>query len=116
MTLWRFQRVDASQCIQIGELVVNTALKTVKVREKEIPLTYREFQLLTFLVTHQRSTFARETVLAHVWGYDFEGDARVVDTYIKRVRAKLPSPYDAMLETVWGMGYRFAPGRLEICH
>ncbi len=78
-----------------------------------LPLTLREFQLLQFLMTHRCRVFTREALLTQVWGSNFEGDERVVDATIKRVRARLPAPYAAFIETVRGLGYRFVPEALD---
>ncbi len=79
----------------------------------EIHFTPREITLLWLLARHPNRVFSREEILDRVWGYDFEGDARTVDTHIKRIRAKLgDGPGGAWsIETVWGVGYRFALSR-----
>ena len=69
--------------------------------------------MLQFLMTHRCRVFTRESLLMQVWGAHFEGDERVVDATIKRVRSKLPAPYAALIETVRGLGYRFVPESLD---
>lgn len=107
MMLWRVKRVNAQNCVQAGGLTVDLGGRSVKADGKPVSLTPREYQLLLFLITHRDRAFTREALLAQVWGYDFEGEARVVDATIKRVRSKLPAPYCDLVDTVRGIGYRF---------
>lgn len=109
MLLWRFQQVDTQHRVQIGGLTLDLARRTASVDGRVLPLTLREFQLLQFLMTHRCRVFTRESLLRQVWGSLFEGDERVVDATIKRVRSKLPPPYSHWIETVRGLGYRFTP-------
>lgn len=106
MLLWRYRRVDAQHCVRIGDMTIDTARRLVMIGTRRIALTPKEYLLLQFLATHRRNAFTREALQAQVWGYDFEGDVRVVDAYITRVRRKLCAPYAALLETVRGVGYR----------
>lgn len=113
MLLWRFQQVDTQHRVQVGGLVIDLARRSVTAEGNLLPLTLREFQLLQFLMTHRCRVFTRESLLMQVWGSNFEGDERVVDATIKRVRSKLPAPYAAFIETVRGLGYRFATESLD---
>ena len=113
MSLWRSRHIDSDNCIKIGGLAVDLARRSVTIGDRSVPLTPREFQLLQFLATHRRQAFPREMLLRHVWGYDFEGDPRVVDATIKRLRAKLRHPFDRVIETVRGLGYRLSAEAFE---
>lgn len=84
----------------------------VEVAGNEVALTRKEFELLWFLATHPGRIFTREQLLEQVWGYAYLGDARTVDTHIKRLREKLAGPDQAgwardLIRTVWGRGYKF---------
>jgi two-component system alkaline phosphatase synthesis response regulator PhoP len=107
MLLWRFQQVDTQHRVQAGGLVIDLARRSLTADGTLLTLTLREFQLLQFLMTHRCRVFTRESLLTQVWGANFEGDERVVDATIKRVRSKLPAPYAGLIETVRGLGYRF---------
>lgn len=113
MLLWRFQQVDTQHRVQVGGLVIDLARRAATADGNLLPLTLREFQLLEFLMTHRCRVFTRESLLMQVWGSHFEGDERVVDATVKRVRAKLPAPYAALIETVRGLGYRFIGDTLD---
>ena len=75
-------------------------------------LTPKEYDLLAFFATRPDKAFTREQLLNHVWGYDFFGDGRTVDTHVRSLRDKL-GPYRSMIATVWGTGYRFEPGEKQ---
>ena len=79
--------------------------KRLIVDHKEIRTTPKEYELLVFLITHTGTYYSRETLLEQVWGYEFLGDSRTVDTHIKSVRNKL-GPYRNIVITIWGKGYR----------
>ncbi|MBP9015033.1 MAG: response regulator transcription factor [Candidatus Atribacteria bacterium] len=91
-------------------LRIDYEAKKVEIEGKEINLTPKEFELLWFLVNHPRRVYTREQLLEYVWGYDFVGDARTVDTHIKRLREKLTEgKVSSSIKTVWGYGYKFEP-------
>lgn len=95
--------------IMYKELVIDTESHKVFYQEKEIELTYKEFELLKLLVSNKEKVFTREVLLDHVWGYDYYGETRTVDVHIRYLRSKL-SKYgvEEAIETVRGVGYRFA--------
>lgn len=94
-----------------GSVVINKERHLVSVDQTPINLTPREFELLHFLAKNQGRVFSREQLMETVWGYDFYGDARTVDTHIKKLREKMTNPQaKAMIATVWGIGYKFDPG------
>lgn len=77
---------------------------------KDVPLTLKEFELLLYLCTHPSQALSREQLLEHVWGIDYDGSLRTVDTHIKTLRMKLGAP--DCIQTVWGIGYKFeVPGK-----
>lgn len=108
MLLWRYKRVDAQQCVSVGSITIDLSRKSVTADGKRISLTPREYLLLQFLATHRPRAFTREALVAQVWGYDFEGEVRVVDAYVQRVRRKLGTDCGVLLETVRGVGYRLS--------
>lgn len=106
MVFWRLRRMDTQGCVQIGEITIDMRKQEVLCAGEALNLTAREYQLFVFLSTHQGRAFSREAILAQVWGYEFEGDPRVVDVTLKRVRSKLPSSSQRLIVTVRGVGYR----------
>lgn len=86
--------------------------KRLSVDKKEVRMTPKEYELLVFLITHTGTYYSRETLLEQVWGYEFLGDSRTVDTHIKSVRNKL-GPYRNIVITIWGKGYRVELPRPE---
>ncbi len=89
-------------------LKINYAARKVELQEKNINFTPREFDLLWFLASNAGRVFSRRELLENVWGYDYLGDGRTVDTHIKRIRAKLNSRMgERYIKTVWGIGYKF---------
>ena len=82
---------------------------TVQIDGESVALSPKEFDLLAFLVSRPEIAFTRDQLLNHVWGYDFFGDARTVDTHVKSLREKLGA-YRERIVTVWGTGYRFSGG------
>lgn len=88
-------------------LLIDPAARSVTAGGRSIALTPKEFDLLAHLVARPRQVFSRDALLQQVWGYDFFGDARTVDVHIRRIRKKLPDPFDEYIQTVWGVGYKF---------
>ncbi|MFP4187538.1 MAG: winged helix-turn-helix domain-containing protein [Acholeplasmataceae bacterium] len=94
-----------SDVTDIGSLRIDNDAHRVYVREREIALSPTEYDLLVYLAEHRGTALTREQLLINVWGYDYFGDLRTVDTHIKRLRKKI-EPLD-YIETVFGVGYRF---------
>jgi DNA-binding response OmpR family regulator len=92
--------------ITFGGLFIDTLSRTVYVDDCIAQLTPREYNLLFFLSQNPNKAFSRETLLNEVWGYDFAGSDRTVDTHIKTLRGNI-KPYDTSIVTVWGFGYKF---------
>lgn len=99
-----------SSTLVFGDLSIEKDKHRVMIGEESITLTPREFELLYFLAKNPGRVFSREQLMETVWGYDFYGDARTVDTHVKKLREKLTDPKArAMIATVWGVGYKFDP-------
>jgi DNA-binding response OmpR family regulator len=105
--LIKFQALDSGNFIRVGRLEVDIDNYKARLDRKTLDLTYKEFELLRFLITHRGRVFTREALLNRVWGYDYFGGARTVDVHIRRLRSKL-GPYEAHIETVRNVGYRFS--------
>ena len=97
---------DTQKDIVAGELTVNAMTRTVYLSGKELDLTRREYDLLYYLIVNRSLTFSREQLLNNVWGYDFEGGYRTVDTHIRQLRNKLGECAD-YIKTVHCVGYQF---------
>lgn len=106
----RGQLQPATSGITAGLLSIDKERHRVSVKDEVINLTPLEFDLLYFLAKNRGRVFTREQLMETVWGYDFYGDARTVDTHVKKLREKLTLPeVKKMLVTVWGVGYKFDP-------
>lgn len=102
--------IGNSSALVFGKLQIEKEKHRVMIGEETITLTPREFELLYFLAKNPGRVFSREQLMETVWGYDFYGDARTVDTHVKKLREKLADPeVKSMLATVWGVGYKFDP-------
>ncbi|MGG0175463.1 response regulator transcription factor [Gottfriedia acidiceleris] len=103
--LRRTKNTDAS-VLQIGQIKINEKSRNAFVSDKPLSLTLKEYDLLLFFCKHQDHVFSREQILEKVWGFDYFGTARTVDTHIKTLRIKLGQDAD-YISTVWGVGYKF---------
>jgi len=97
----------SAHSIHIGELEVNIANYTTRHKGQKIEVTPKEVEILFLLASHPSQVFTRDQILNLVWGYNYFGDTRSVDTHIKRIRAKLPEPLNEMIQTIYGVGYKF---------
>lgn len=104
---WRTRRGTAD-VLQARDLVVEPLSYRVSLRGVPLELTFMEFELIKFLMTHPQRVFTRETILSRVWGYQYYGGVRTVDVHVRRLRAKLGEEHARLIETVRGVGYRFA--------
>ncbi|MBI1378328.1 MAG: DNA-binding response regulator [Frankiales bacterium] len=93
--------------IRSGEVSIDEATYTARVRGRVLDLTYKEFELLKFLAQHPGRVFSRAQLLQEVWGYDYFGGTRTVDVHVRRLRAKLGAEHEALIGTVRNVGYRF---------
>lgn len=78
----------------------------VEIDGKAVELSYKEFELLVYFMENQKIALSRERILNHVWNYDYFGDARTIDTHVKKLRNKLGDKGE-YIKTIWGMGYKF---------
>ena len=102
------KEVKETQKIKIGDLTIDLDKFEVKVKDEVIDLTLREFEVLKYLANQPGQVVTREVLLEKVWGYEYYGDIRTVDTNVKRLREKLEGVSDKWcLKTVWGVGYKF---------
>ena len=102
----RSYSIDSSEMIDVGGIVINEAAHIVKINDEEIELSFKEFELLTYFVDNKGIALSREKILNNVWNYDYFGDARTIDTHVKKLRKKLGDKGD-YIKTIWGMGYKF---------
>ena len=97
------------EVMDVGGIEINKAAHQVTIDGKPIELSYKEFELLTYFVENQGIALSREKILNNVWNYDYFGDARTIDTHVKKLRSKLGEKGD-YIKTIWGMGYKFEVG------
>ncbi len=97
--------------VEFPDLVISLNNYTVLFRGEPLEMSAKETEILFLLASSPNQVFTREQILDKVWGYDYVGDSRTVDVYIKRLRQKLPRHPEWQLSTVWGVGYRFETAR-----
>ncbi len=103
----------APEEIRSGDLSIDEAGYTARVRQRTLDLTFKEFELLRFLAQHPGRVFSRAQLLQEVWGYDYFGGTRTVDVHVRRLRAKLGVEHEALIGTVRNVGYRFVPAHAD---
>ena len=99
----------ADDIVAAGDITIDKAAHIVKINDKVIDLSYKEFELLSYFVENQGIALSREKILNNVWNYDYFGDARTIDTHVKKLRSKLGDKGE-YIKTIWGMGYKFEVG------
>ena len=104
--LRRINGTDMSDILDAGGIKIDKAAHSVMIDDKPIDLSYKEFELLTYFVENQGIALSREKILNNVWNYDYFGDARTIDTHVKKLRSKLGDKGE-YIKTIWGMGYKF---------
>jgi DNA-binding response OmpR family regulator len=104
--LWSHAGTDDGTVLRRGSLVIDRERYTVTVDGAIVDLTYKEYELLSFLASNPGKPFTREALLNQVWGYDYYGGSRTVDVHVRRIRAKIER-HDQFIETVRNVGYRF---------
>ena len=104
--LKRIYGTDAEEKMEAGGIELDKAAHQVQVDGKSIDLSYKEFELLTYFLENQGIALSREKILNNVWNYDYFGDARTIDTHVKKLRSKMGDKGE-YIKTVWGMGYKF---------
>ncbi|EGG81521.1 hypothetical protein HMPREF9477_01648 [Lachnospiraceae bacterium 2_1_46FAA] len=96
----------SEESIDAGGIVIDKTAHLVTIDNQPIELSYKEFELLSYFVENQGIALSREKILNNVWNYDYFGDARTIDTHVKKLRSKLGDKGD-YIKTIWGMGYKF---------
>ncbi len=91
---------------EIGGIVLDQAAHEVTIDGKQVELSFKEFELLAYFIENQGIALSRERILNNVWNYDYFGDARTIDTHVKKLRSKLGDK-GVYIKTIWGMGYKF---------
>ena len=104
--LRRYTKQEQQEEIQFGPILINEKSRRIEANGESISLTVKEFDLLYFLCQHTGQVFSREQLLEKVWGYDYAGSTRTVDTHVKTMRLKLGESGN-YIQTVWGVGYKF---------
>jgi len=103
--LRRTNAVDEG-AIEVGGIILDKTAHQVRIGNEVIELSYKEFELLSYFITNQGVALSREKILNNVWNYDYFGDARTIDTHVKKLRSKL-GPKGEYIKTIWGLGYKF---------
>ena len=102
----RRSNVASTENMDVGGICIDKAAHQVTIDGREIELSYKEFELLSYFVENQGIALSREKILNNVWNYDYFGDARTIDTHVKKLRSKMGKKGD-YIKTIWGMGYKF---------
>ena len=105
--LRRVQPKAVEHLLKTGGLFVNLDEHTVSADGARVELTYKEFELLKYLISHKGKAVSRQELLNQIWGYDFVGESRTLDVHINSLRRKLGEPYDGWIQVIRGVGYRF---------
>ena len=104
--LRRSNVLAADDTMEAGGIELNKAAHEVLIDGKSVELSYKEFELLSYFMSNQGVALSRERILNNVWNYDYFGDARTIDTHVKKLRSKLGAKGE-YIKTIWGMGYKF---------
>ena len=105
--LRRSNSIVQDELLVAGDIVIDKSAHMVTIDGKSIDLSYKEFELLTYFAENQGIALSREKILNNVWNYDYYGDARTIDTHVKKLRSKLGEKGGEYIKTIWGMGYKF---------
>lgn len=103
--LRRTNASSSEEKLEAGGIVIDKAAHQVMIDGEPIDLSYKEFELLVYFVENKGIALSREKILNHVWNYDYFGDARTIDTHVKKLRSKMGQKGE-MIKTIWGMGYK----------
>lgn len=102
----RTEGESGGETLSAGGIVIDQDAHEVTIDGKPVELSFKEFELLTYFLRNQGIALSREKILTNVWNYDYFGDARTIDTHVKKLRAKMGEK-GALIHTIWGMGYKF---------
>lgn len=95
-----------TEVLSLGGIVLDKTAHQVKVDGTDVELSFKEFELLEYFMENQGIALSREKILNNVWNYDYFGEARTIDTHVKKLRSKMGTKGD-YIKTIWGMGYKF---------
>ena len=104
--LRRTNQVSSDEVLEMGGIQLNKAAHMVVIDGRQVELSYKEFELLAYFMENRGIALSREKILNNVWNYDYFGDARTIDTHVKKLRSKMGEKGD-LIKTIWGMGYKF---------
>lgn len=104
--LRRTNQLTENDKLEAGGIVVDKAAHIVTIDGKNVELSYKEFELLCYFIENKGIALSREKILNNVWDYDYYGEARTIDTHVKKLRSKMLGKGD-LIKTIWGMGYKF---------
>ena len=107
--LRRTGQSNQDEILSAGGIVIDKAAHQATVDDKPMDLSFKEFELLTYFLENEGIALSREKILNSVWNYDYFGDARTIDTHVKKLRSKMGDKGE-YIKTVWGMGYKFEVG------
>jgi len=108
LILNKYNAAATKNMIVIEDMVINLEKYELTVNGFVVELTFKEFEMLKYLVSNENKVFSRNILLSKIWGYDFYGGNRTVDVHMRRIRSKLSPPYDQMFKTVRNVGYMFS--------
>ncbi len=103
--LRRTNQAEETELLEYGGIVVDKTAHSVSIDGKPVDLSFKEFELLTYFMENKGIALSREKILNHVWNYDYFGDARTIDTHVKKLRSKMGDKGD-LIKTIWGVGYK----------
>jgi len=110
--LRRTNKINDNDRLEAGGIVVDRSAHLASVDGKPMDLSFKEFELLTYFMENKGIALSREKILNNVWNYDYFGDARTIDTHVKKLRSKMGNKGE-YIKTIWGMGYKFDPDGAE---
>ena len=110
--LRRSNALGEDERIESGGILIDKAAHSVTIDNKNIELSFKEFELLAYFMENEGIALSREKILNNVWNYDYFGDARTIDTHVKKLRAKMGERGEC-IKTIWGMGYKFEAKKHE---
>ncbi len=103
--LRRTSQMNKEEKLEAGGIILDKAAHSVTIDGQSVDLSYKEFELLTYFLENRGIALSREKILNNVWNYDYFGDARTIDTHVKKLRSKMGEKGD-LIKTIWGMGYK----------
>ena len=103
--LRRTGQYSAEESLKAGGIEIDKAAHRVRIDGRDVDLSYKEFELLSYFLENKGIALSREKILNHVWNYDYFGDARTIDTHVKKLRSKMGEKGE-LIKTIWGMGYK----------